>query len=90
MYSSFVNGKVNFTKMEEAWSSLDPVAPVVNLYLIIPWVDLCFLQKFLEEVYVAAMYIKCTWLYKGLCNVVDDIVGQPEAIVKSEEAAAQY
>ena len=35
MYSRFVDGGVKFAKMEKTWSTLNIVAPVVNLYIVI-------------------------------------------------------
>ena len=43
--------------MEKTWSTLDVVAPVVNLYIAISYVGFCSMEKFLEELGGVAVYI---------------------------------
>ena len=55
--------------MEEALSSFNAVAPVVNQPTI------C-MEKFLRNVAGVAVHAGYAWLDGGLCNVVDDLIIQ--------------
>ena len=55
MYSSFIDRNVKFVKMQEAWSSFNMVAPVMNLCIVISRGGLRFVEIILEEVSVVAV-----------------------------------
>ena len=77
MDSRFIDGDVHFMKMEEAWSSFAVVVSSIDPCIFISWVDLLFMEKFLEEVAGVAVHVGCAWLDEGLSNVVDDLIIQP-------------
>ena len=78
MNSRVVDGDIQLAELEEAMSSpFEVVAPSVNLCAVVSWVGLPSMEIILEEVTGVALHARYTWLDEGLCNVVDDLVGQP-------------
>ena len=86
MILSLVDGYIDFSEVQDARESVNVAAPVLHRWEIVSW-ERFQLYYHLEEVCVVAVHALGTWLDDGSCYVIDELVVEPEAIVKGGDAA---
>ena len=87
MRLSLVGGYIEFSEVEDTRDPINLAAPVLHHQEVVSWEHFQPYQH-LKESCAVALHVLGTWLDDGSCHVIDDLIVEPESIIKGGKAAS--